>query len=100
MIRTRLHDLEMAYRFYTAMSPRGFNKSEFKTIVKSVTKCDLTEGQVETIFAIFDSNQNGQLDAHEFLSALQVGISIRRREIIGGHLYRTQSPCLNSCHLI
>ncbi|KAJ1548204.1 hypothetical protein HK096_000821 [Nowakowskiella sp. JEL0078] len=60
MIKTRLHDVGMAYRFYKSAKPLDHNgafaKSDFKRIIKAVTKLELTTGQVEVLFAIFDAS--------------------------------------------
>ena len=76
MIRTRFHDIELAYKFYTSISPRGFSKTDFRRVMKRVTTCDLTEGQVDVIFALFDSDGNGTLQAEEFCDVLRVGFYI------------------------
>ncbi|KAJ3056078.1 hypothetical protein HK097_008206 [Rhizophlyctis rosea] len=65
MIRTRLHDLGLAYKVYTSMGG-GFSRDDFRRIVAAVTRTELTPNQVNLIFDVFDTNQDGHLDVAEF----------------------------------
>ncbi|KAJ3037042.1 hypothetical protein HDV00_002110 [Rhizophlyctis rosea] len=67
MIRTRLHDLGLAYKYYTSMGG-GFSKDDFRRIVAAVTRTELTPTQVDLIFHIFDTDRDGHLDVDEFYS--------------------------------
>ncbi|KAJ3125481.1 hypothetical protein HK098_000234 [Nowakowskiella sp. JEL0407] len=73
MIKTRLHDIGMAYRFYkNAHSDQGhISRGEFKRIIRAVTKLDLTDGQVEVLFAVFDESGDNILDSKEFFQTFQ-----------------------------
>lgn len=77
MIRTRIHDVGLAYRFYQQMNmhdqgqPDGFTRDEFQQITKAVTKLSLTPGQVDVLFNLFDKNHDGRLDADEFYGVLR-----------------------------
>ena len=86
MLRTRHHDIKLAYQFHNAVSSKGFTKPEFKRIMKSVTSCSLTDGQVDAIFSIFDTDQDGNLHQGEFCDVLEArsnrGLK-EGREVVG-----------------
>ncbi|KAJ3062230.1 hypothetical protein HK102_008840, partial [Quaeritorhiza haematococci] len=71
MIRTRVHDIGLAYNIFTAMSPRGFTPQELRRVMKSVTKLTLTENQVDLLYQLFDRNGDGRLDDDEFYKVLK-----------------------------
>lgn len=58
MVRTRLHDLGLAYKLYNSIE-RGLDRADFRRVVKAVTKTELTAGQVDVIFDLFDLNKDG-----------------------------------------
>ncbi|KAI8922498.1 hypothetical protein DFJ77DRAFT_446851 [Powellomyces hirtus] len=72
MVRTRLHDLGLAYRLYNSMES-GLDRADFKRVVKAVTKTDLTPGQVDVIYAMFDINGDGYLNVNEFYDQVMKG---------------------------
>ncbi|KAI8810161.1 hypothetical protein BJ742DRAFT_802349 [Cladochytrium replicatum] len=72
MVHTRLKDIEMAYRIYKSTTRHpGFNRADFARIVRAVTKVELTPGQVDLLFHMFDTSKDGHLDSEEFYSALK-----------------------------
>jgi Ca2+-binding EF-hand superfamily protein len=66
-----MHDLQLAYRFYSQVSDKGFSKPEFQRIVKNLTKLALSDDQVSALFLLFDSDGDGRLDSMEFARALK-----------------------------
>ncbi|KNC98994.1 uncharacterized protein SPPG_05945 [Spizellomyces punctatus DAOM BR117] len=72
MIRTRLHDLGLAYKLYNSMSS-GLDRTDFHRVVKAVTKTDLTKTQVDVIFDLFDINKDGHLNVDEFYAQVMKG---------------------------
>ena len=73
MVKNRLHDIGLAYKFYSSMSNNhtGFNKMELQRIIKNLAKCELTDGQIDAIFALFDVDSDGRLNGDEFYQALK-----------------------------
>lgn len=68
-----MHDIALAYKFHNSMEKHnGFTKSEFQRTVKNVTKCQLTEGQVDVLFELFDEDNNGRMDGKEFEKVMKV----------------------------
>jgi Ca2+-binding EF-hand superfamily protein len=49
----------------------GVGKDNFVNAIKVATSLTLTKGQVDTIYYIFDRNQDGNLDAVEFSDAIK-----------------------------
>ncbi|KAI8594152.1 hypothetical protein BDZ88DRAFT_402761 [Geranomyces variabilis] len=72
MVRTRLHDLGLAYKLYNSMES-GLDRLDFRRVVKAVTKTELTPGQVEVIYALFDLNGDGFLNSDEFYAQVMKG---------------------------
>jgi Ca2+-binding EF-hand superfamily protein len=66
-----MHDLQLAYRFYSQVSDEGFSKPEFQKIVRNLTKLQLTNDQVSVMFELFDRDRDGHLDSMEFARALK-----------------------------
>ncbi|KAI8811107.1 hypothetical protein BJ742DRAFT_798232 [Cladochytrium replicatum] len=72
MVHTRLQDIEMAYRIYKSTTRHpGFDRTDFARIVRAVTKVELTPGQVDLLFHMFDTSKDGHLDSEEFHRALK-----------------------------
>lgn len=66
-----MHDLNLAYKFYSEVNPQGFLPGEFKKILKNLTKLELNDDQVAVLFELFDADGNGRLDASEFYKVLK-----------------------------
>jgi hypothetical protein len=49
-----MHDLQLAYRFYSQVTDKGFTKKEFQRIVRNLTKIQLADDQVSVLFELFD----------------------------------------------
>ncbi|KAI9090447.1 hypothetical protein DFS34DRAFT_697891 [Phlyctochytrium arcticum] len=95
MIKTRLHDLGLAYKLSSSME-QGLDRKDFKRVVKAVTKTDLTDGQIDVIYEMFDINKDGYLNVDEFYTQVMKGRHSRGLDTsrdIGvseffGHVYR------------
>ncbi|KAJ3410683.1 autophagy- protein 2 [Chytridiales sp. JEL 0842] len=72
MTRTKLQDIELAYKYFPSLRHKAWSKQEFQTLMQRIAGVNLTKGQVDLIFFVFDNNQDGCLDENEFFKeALQ-----------------------------
>ncbi|KAJ3216008.1 hypothetical protein HDU67_010086 [Dinochytrium kinnereticum] len=73
-IRSRIHDLVansvlllgLAYQYYPTISKQHWTRTEFQKIMRRVVGLQLTDGQIELLFHVFDTNSDGRLDESEF----------------------------------
>ncbi|KAJ3334358.1 hypothetical protein HDU76_000051 [Blyttiomyces sp. JEL0837] len=54
MIRTRIQDIGLAYKYYPSLAKGGWTKKEFQSLMRRITGLQLTDGQVDVIYFIFD----------------------------------------------
>ncbi|KAI8822027.1 uncharacterized protein EV422DRAFT_525419 [Fimicolochytrium jonesii] len=101
MVRTRLHDLGLAYKLYTSME-HGLDRTDFRRVVKAVTTTDLTAGQVDVIFEMFDFNHDGYLNIDEFYQQVMKGRHSRGldtdRSIGISKFFHTVSKCVREAY--
>ncbi|KAJ3022285.1 hypothetical protein HKX48_006597 [Thoreauomyces humboldtii] len=101
MIRTRLHDLGLAYKLYNSMD-QGLDRRDFRRVVKAVTTTELTVGQVDTIFDMFDLNNDGFLNVDEFYTQVMKGRFSRgldtARDVGVGTFFSRVWTCVESAY--
>ncbi|KAJ3181570.1 hypothetical protein HDU85_003512 [Gaertneriomyces sp. JEL0708] len=101
MIRTRLHDLGLAYKLYSSMS-RGLDRDDFRRVVRAVTKTSLTAGQTDVIFQLYDVNGDGYLNVDEFYNTVMKGRHARgldtSRDLGLIEYFKTVSRCIRETY--
>jgi len=65
-----INDVDTALTFYN-IAGASIEPSTLKHVAKTVAHVDLNDHVIETVFTIFDENQDGQLSKHEFIAVMK-----------------------------
>lgn len=67
-LRPRLHDMHVALMSYGGAG--GVEKEDFKRAARKIGGVHITDTQIDVLYYVFDLDQNGTLDADEFVNII------------------------------